>query len=116
MPARRSDLTLVSADKLGLLDDVRLRRPQEIERRRRGPQIECRPADRQQVEVILMSAGPFGWTGAAVANFTKVVACLVQSRGGPICRIARIETAGGGRDVEHRPMPESAGGGGGVLD
>jgi hypothetical protein len=112
----RSDLTVIGADKLGLLGNVRLRRFQHIERRGWGPQIECRPADRQQAEVIVMSAGPSGWAGAAVAGFTKVVAGFVQSRGRPTCRIPRIETAGGGRNVEHRPMPERAGGCVGVLD
>src|SRR5580704_19775706 len=57
-----------------------------------------------------MSADPSGWAGAAVAGFTKVVAGFVQSRGRPICRIACVETAGGGRNVEHRPMPERASG------
>jgi hypothetical protein len=37
MPARRSDLTVVGSDELSLLDDLRLRRFQHIERRRRGP-------------------------------------------------------------------------------
>src|ERR1700730_7326171 len=63
-----------------------------------------------------MSAGPSGWAGAAVAGFTKVVAGFVQSRGRPVCRIACVETAGGGRNFEHRPVPETAGGCGGVLD
>jgi hypothetical protein len=44
---RRSDLTVVGADKLSLLNDVGLRRPQDIERLRWGPQNEYWPADRQ---------------------------------------------------------------------
>src|SRR3954451_20059255 len=55
MPARRSDLTVIGADKLGLLDDVRLRRFQHVERRGWGSQTECRSADRQRAEVIVMS-------------------------------------------------------------
>src|SRR5438270_13405297 len=99
----KSDLTVIGADKLGLLDNVRLRSPQHIERRGRGSQIECRPADRQQAEVVVMSAGPSGRTRAAVAGFAEVVARLVQCRGRPVCRIAGGETAGGGRNVEQRP-------------
>ncbi len=109
MPARRSDLTVIGADKLGLLDNLRLFRPQHIERHGWGPQIEGRPANRQQAEVIVMSTGLSGRTRAAVAGLAKVIARLVQCRDRPVCRIARIETAGGGRNVEHGPMPEHAG-------
>jgi hypothetical protein len=73
---RRSELTVIGADKLGLLDDVRLRRFQHVERRGRGPQVECRPADCQQAEVVVMSAAPSGRTGAAVAGFAEIFECL----------------------------------------
>ena len=63
VPARRSDLTVIIADKLGLLDDIRLRRPQHVERRGWGPQVEGRAADRQQAEVVVMNTGPFARTG-----------------------------------------------------
>ena len=70
---------MIGPDKLSLLDNVRLRSPQDIERCRRGPQIECRAADRQQAEVIMMRAGPSGWTGTAVAGFAKVVAASCKA-------------------------------------
>ena len=45
-------LAVIGADEVGLLDHVGLRRSQHIGRGRCGAQIEGRPADRQQMEMI----------------------------------------------------------------
>jgi hypothetical protein len=73
-------LTVIVADTLGLLDDVRSSSPQHVERRGWGPQIECRAANRRQAEVILSS---WGWTPAQVsANHYSLER---SSLGRPIC-------------------------------
>ena len=103
-------------DELRLLDHRGLRRFKYLEGWRRGPQIESWPADGQQAEMIMVSAVPWRRTRAAIAGFAEVVACFMQTRGGPAGRISRIETLGGGRDVGCDPMAENPGWRAGVLD
>ena len=115
-PARRSNSTEISADKLGLLDDVRLRSPQHVERRGGGSQIECWPTDLQQAEVIVMNTASSGRTRAAVAGFAEIVARFGASPWS--AGLPNSPHRGRGRRAECRIPPSAGNAGGrvGILD
>src|SRR6516164_6574135 len=66
--------------------------------------------------MVMVRTVPWRRTRAAIAGFPEVVACFVQTRGGPVRRVSRIETPRGARDVEYHPMPERSGWRVGVLE
>src|SRR4029077_18355670 len=81
------------ADQLSARDHIGLRRPHDIERCRRGLEVEGGPAYREQAEVIVVRPMAFGRTRALVTGLAEIVSRLVETRGQPSGGIAGIETA-----------------------